>query len=87
MRADTHVTFSIPENVPKAKCTLSQVRSPEFRILFIVINTCPFFQVVAALSVSLVSMIVGYVSAYTSPAAETMIEELSLTEDTVIKLP
>lgn len=29
-------------------------------------------------------MIVGYVSAYTSPAAETMKEELSLTEDKVI---
>lgn len=26
MRADTHVTFSIPENAPKAKCTASQVR-------------------------------------------------------------
>lgn len=44
-------------------------------------------QVVAALSVSLVSMIVGYVSAYTSPAAESMKEELSLTEDMVITLP
>lgn len=46
-----------------------------------------YFQVVAALSVSLVSMIVGYVSAYTSPAAESMKEELSLTEDMVINNP
>lgn len=25
MRADTHVTFTIPESEPKAKCTCSQV--------------------------------------------------------------
>lgn len=25
IRADTHVTFTIPESEPKAKCTLSQV--------------------------------------------------------------
>lgn len=53
-------------------------------MLNLTIPMCTYlFQVVAALSVSLVSMIVGYVSAYTSPAAESMKEELSLTDDSV----
>ncbi|XP_055374636.1 facilitated trehalose transporter Tret1 isoform X3 [Condylostylus longicornis] len=52
MRADTHVSFSIPETEPKAKFTIEQV--------------------LAALSVSLGSMVVGFSSAYTSPALVSM---------------
>lgn len=83
MRADTHVRFSIPESVPKAKCTLSQV-SPAGLQTRHDFNDCSFVsQVIAALFVSLVSMIVGFVSAYTSPAAETMKKDLNLSDDTV----
>lgn len=42
-------------------------------------------QVIAALSVSLVSMVVGFVSAYTSPAAESMKDELELSDEKVRK--
>ncbi|XP_032589789.1 facilitated trehalose transporter Tret1 isoform X2 [Drosophila grimshawi] len=52
MRADTHVSFSVPMEEPKAKCTDSQV--------------------LAALSVSLGSLVVGFSSAYTSPALVSM---------------
>ncbi|XP_022228539.2 facilitated trehalose transporter Tret1 isoform X2 [Drosophila obscura] len=52
MRADTHVSFSVPVEEPKAICTFSQV--------------------LAALSVSLGSLVVGFVSAYTSPALVSM---------------
>ncbi|KRF79918.1 facilitated trehalose transporter Tret1 isoform X2 [Drosophila virilis] len=52
MRADTHVSFSVPIDEPKAKCTYSQV--------------------LAALSVSLGSLVVGFASAYTSPALVSM---------------
>ncbi|XP_050096987.1 facilitated trehalose transporter Tret1 isoform X2 [Anopheles aquasalis] len=52
MRADTHVSFSVPAEEPVAKCTVSQV--------------------LAALSVSLGSMVVGFSSAYTSPALVSM---------------
>lgn len=47
------------------------------------INISFLFQVIAALSVSLVSMVVGFVSAYTSPAAETMKDELDLSDEKV----
>lgn len=86
MRADTHVTFAIPATAPKAKCTFSQVRISKKNNFFRFTECVFLFQVVAALSVSLVSMVVGYVSAYTSPAAESMKEELKLTEDNVIHL-
>lgn len=33
VRADTHVTFTIPETEPKAKCTLSQVLKLLFQTL------------------------------------------------------
>uniref|UniRef100_U5EJ99 Facilitated trehalose transporter Tret1 n=1 Tax=Corethrella appendiculata TaxID=1370023 RepID=U5EJ99_9DIPT len=52
MRADTHVSFTVPAEEPKAVCTFSQV--------------------LAALSVSLGSMVVGFSSAYTSPALVSM---------------
>ncbi|XP_055839095.1 facilitated trehalose transporter Tret1 isoform X3 [Episyrphus balteatus] len=52
MRADTHVSFSVPADAPHAKCTYSQV--------------------LAALTVSLGSMVVGFSSAYTSPALVSM---------------
>uniref|UniRef100_A0A2M4A4U2 Facilitated trehalose transporter Tret1 n=1 Tax=Anopheles triannulatus TaxID=58253 RepID=A0A2M4A4U2_9DIPT len=52
MRADTHVSFTVPAEEPVAKCTVSQV--------------------LAALSVSLGSMVVGFSSAYTSPALVSM---------------
>lgn len=52
MRADTHVSFTVPAEEPVAKCTFSQV--------------------LAALSVSLGSMVVGFSSAYTSPALVSM---------------
>ncbi|XP_055389753.1 facilitated trehalose transporter Tret1-like [Condylostylus longicornis] len=54
MRADTHVSFSVPVEEPKAKSTISQV--------------------IAALSVSLGSMVVGFASAYTSPALVSMLD-------------
>uniref|UniRef100_A0A1A9ZNK4 Major facilitator superfamily (MFS) profile domain-containing protein n=1 Tax=Glossina pallidipes TaxID=7398 RepID=A0A1A9ZNK4_GLOPL len=52
MRADTHVSFHVPADEPKAKCT--------------------FTQVLAAFSVSLGSLVVGFSSAYTSPALVSM---------------
>ncbi|KAL9913287.1 facilitated trehalose transporter Tret1 isoform X2 [Glossina fuscipes] len=52
MRADTHVSFHVPADQPKAKCT--------------------FTQVLAAFSVSLGSLVVGFSSAYTSPALVSM---------------
>ncbi|EDX06650.1 facilitated trehalose transporter Tret1-2 homolog [Drosophila simulans] len=52
MRADTHVSYSVPAEGPKANFTFSQV--------------------LAALSVSLCSLVVGFVSAYTSPALVSM---------------
>ncbi|XP_055612405.1 facilitated trehalose transporter Tret1 [Uranotaenia lowii] len=55
MRADTHVSFTVPAEDPVAKCTFSQV--------------------LAALSVSLGSMVVGFSSAYTSPALVSMMNQ------------
>ncbi|KAK3925731.1 Facilitated trehalose transporter Tret1 [Frankliniella fusca] len=42
---------------------------------------CTLSQVMAALSVSLGSMVVGFVSAYTSPALPVMEKELNITKD------
>lgn len=72
MRADTHVTLEIPETAPRAKYTLSQVEQHFKRSPRNYIKSVVFFQVIAALSVSLVSMMVGYSSAYTSPALVSM---------------
>ncbi|KAL1492954.1 hypothetical protein ABEB36_011111 [Hypothenemus hampei] len=58
VRADTHVTFSLPDSEPKPKCTLSQL--------------------LTAITVSWVSMIIGYCSAYTSPASLTLERDFKL---------
>ncbi|XP_060516393.1 facilitated trehalose transporter Tret1-like isoform X5 [Cylas formicarius] len=58
VRADTHVTFSLPDNEPKQKCTWSQL--------------------LTAIAVSWVSMIIGYCSAYTSPAAISLERDFDL---------
>lgn len=71
MRADTHITLEIPETAPRAKYTLSQV-ALYLKSLRNFTKSAVYFQVIAALSVSLVSMMVGYSSAYTSPALVSM---------------
>lgn len=88
MRADTHVSFALPVDEPKAKCTFSQV-IVDFFLIYYFENNFDFllskysfsekktiiflkFQVLAALSVSLGSMVVGFSSAYTSPALVSM---------------
>ncbi|KAH1023315.1 hypothetical protein HUJ04_012541 [Dendroctonus ponderosae] len=58
VRADTHVTFSLPESEPKPKCTWSQL--------------------ITAIAVSWVSMIIGYCSAYTSPASISLERDFNL---------
>ncbi|XP_050313235.1 facilitated trehalose transporter Tret1-like isoform X3 [Anthonomus grandis grandis] len=60
VRADTHVTFSLPETEPKPKCTWSQL--------------------LTAIAVSWVSMIIGYCSAYTSPASISLERDFSLSK-------
>ena len=77
MRADTHVSFSIPAEEPKAKCTNSQANFNDLKF-YIWFNSnlwlllfC-LFQILAAIAVSMGSMVVGFSSAYTSPALVSM---------------
>lgn len=89
MRADTHVTFNLPDAAPQAKCTLSQVPQPNSSSSPESVLTVVFwlFQVVTALSVSLVSLVVGFVSAYTSPAAHSLKKDLGVNDDEVSPPP
>lgn len=66
-------------NVPRRRCALNHTP----KIANVLTKPFFFFQVIAALSVSLVSMVVGFVSAYTSPAAESMKEDLDLSDEKV----
>lgn len=84
MRADTHVSFSIPAEEPKAKCTNSQanfqllfyliffIKSNKFYCRISIQKTVYWFQILAAIAVSMGSMVVGFSSAYTSPALVSM---------------
>ena len=76
MRADTHVSFSIPAEEPKAKCTNSQANFIPSKTNFFFngkkITWYVSFQILAAIAVSMGSMVVGFSSAYTSPALVSM---------------
>lgn len=73
LRADTRVSFSIPTETSEDVRTCSQVNLCVFIRVFN--NTHHLFlfkQIVAAIAVSLGSMVVGFSSAYTSPALVSM---------------
>jgi facilitated trehalose transporter len=75
MRADTHVSFSfVPAEEPKAKCTTSQAMRSllQYKSLMILTKCKSLPQVLAAIAVSMGSMVVGFSSAYTSPALVSM---------------
>lgn len=81
LRADTHVSFALPIEEPEAVHTCSQVKSL-FHFIFVVFSIFVptnsvlnlFQKIVAAIAVSLGSMVVGFISAYTSPALVSMVD-------------
>lgn len=78
VRADTHVTFTVPDTEPRPKCTFSQVLKVFETLLETENNFWFSFQLLAAVATSWVSMIIGYSTAFTSPAQASLEKEFSL---------